>query len=57
MERYRDGLESALAQDELEEYYRGHGTLKESRGSGDAYASTALPEWVTHIKRPEPDEP
>ena len=55
MERYRDGLESALGQDELEEYYRGHGTLKESRGSGDIYASTSLPDWVTRIKRPESD--
>jgi len=53
MERYRDGLESALGQDELEEYYRGHGTLKEKRDSGDAFASTALPDWVTSIKRPE----
>lgn len=49
MERYRDGLESAFGQDELEEYYRGHGTLKESRGSGERYA---MPDWVTNIKRP-----
>jgi hypothetical protein len=53
MERYRDSLESALGQDELEEYYRGHGTLKEARG---AHTSTALPEWLTQIKRSGSEE-
>jgi hypothetical protein len=53
MERYRDSLESALGQDELEEYYRGHGTLKKDRG---AHTSTVVPEWLTRIKRSGSEE-
>ncbi len=53
MERYRDGLESALGQDELEEYYRGHGNLMETRGSADGLFMSTVPDWV--IKRPELD--
>jgi hypothetical protein len=53
MERYRDSLESALGQDELEEYYLGHGTLKQARGGN---TSTALPEWLTQIKRSRSEE-
>jgi hypothetical protein len=53
MERYRDSLEIALGQDELEEYYRGHGTLKEARGG---HTPTALPDWLTQIKRSGSEE-
>eukprot|EP00557_Chaetoceros_sp_GSL56_P006505 CAMPEP_0176504310 /NCGR_PEP_ID=MMETSP0200_2-20121128/15861_1 /TAXON_ID=947934 /ORGANISM="Chaetoceros sp., Strain GSL56" /LENGTH=1635 /DNA_ID=CAMNT_0017903725 /DNA_START=200 /DNA_END=5107 /DNA_ORIENTATION=- len=50
MEKYRDGLESALTHDELQEVYRTHGV--DSRSFRNGYnTSDLLPDWVTHISR------
>ena len=46
LESYRDGLESALTMDELQEFYRGHGG-EETRGSWTS--SHEIPDWVTHL--------
>lgn len=61
MERYRDCLESGLKTDELEEYYRGHGTLKTVHDDLHSYGvststetpmiSDDLPAWLTQGKR------
>ena len=49
MQRYRDCLECAFAQDELEEYYRGHNLVVQ--GANGKYeevtAPTDIPEWMT----------
>jgi Lipase (class 3). len=50
MEKYRDGLESALTHDELQEVYRTHGVDSRSFRSG-YNTSDLLPDWVTHISR------
>lgn len=50
MEKYRDGLESALTHDELQEVYKTHGV--NSRSLRHSYnTSDLLPDWVTHISR------
>ena len=47
LESYRDGLESALTMDELQEFYRGHGGGGDARGSGTSLHE--MPDWVTHL--------
>jgi hypothetical protein len=46
LERYRNALESAMTQEELQEYYDGHGGGYMNNSSTDR-----LPEWVTPFKR------
>jgi hypothetical protein len=48
LEGYRENLESGLTENELHEYYHGHGITKSlttQQSSGD------LPEWLTQVKR------
>jgi hypothetical protein len=47
LDSYRDGLESALTMDELQEFYRGHGG-EDARESGNPYLHE-IPDWVTHL--------
>jgi hypothetical protein len=62
MERYRDCLVSAMRPEELEEYYRGHGTLvmrehrpglydDEATDISAAVADEDLPPWLTQVRR------
>lgn len=52
MERYRDGLESAISDNELQEYYRGHGgKVGQDSGVNENHARQNLPEWVTQVRR------
>lgn len=51
MQRYRDCLECAFAQDELLEYYRGHNLVvvkaTNGRDEEDLVAPADIPEWMT----------
>ena len=55
MERYRDCLECAFAQDELLEYYRGHNFLtKGTIGQGESVFNPGdVPEWLTRNRQNE----
>jgi len=47
MEWYREGLRSALTQDELEEFHHGHGN-ENSSADNTMNSSLYLPDWVTN---------
>jgi hypothetical protein len=52
LDGYRQNLESGFSEDELHEYYRGHGITKSSPAQ---LSSKELPEWLTQVKRPAGD--
>jgi hypothetical protein len=45
--RYRENLESGLTQDELHEYYSGHGITKSTSRKSE---KDNLPEWLTQVR-------
>lgn len=53
LEAYRECLESALGQDDLKEYYRGHGGKVRHGDQLGGYSgnNSSLPSWVTSVKR------
>lgn len=48
LDRYRKNLQSGLTEDELHEYYRGHGFSKTSSAQ---QSNEVLPDWMTKFKR------
>ena len=48
LDGYRNNLESGFSDDELHEYYRGHGITK----SSSLQSKKNLPEWLTQVRRP-----
>ncbi|KAI2500579.1 hypothetical protein MHU86_13870 [Fragilaria crotonensis] len=52
LDGYRQNLESGFTEDELHEYYRGHGITKSSPAQ---HSTKDLPEWLTQVKRPAGD--
>lgn len=48
LDGYRKNLESGFSDDELHEYYRGHGIIK----SSSAQSRKDLPDWLTQVRRP-----
>ena len=52
MDRYRDCLESAFAQDELVEYFQGHNCVKGKDGVGRPYDNREvdIPQWMTNFR-------